>query len=294
MPTSPPSRAGGEGGEVGSFRSFGAVFRAALLTVLDALRVKNAAQDVVAHSRQVLDAAAPDHNHRVLLKVVAFPRNVPDDLEPVGQTHLRDLAQRRIRLLGRGGVDARAYAPLLRRLLQGGHLFAGLLRHPWLADQLVDRRHRQPSPSVPSQDPAPRPSRRIPVKWRATNPSRRTQNQKTASRARPRTDVFATEDHDTAACGAVAVMPSHPTVRCQRQRLNFIDRGPGARKSRQKSLSLNSLSFNDGFSERPFRLAKFTACRKKFAFLSAQRHKVKAPNTEKGKISMQQFCHPRR
>src|SRR6266436_288219 len=142
MPTSPPSRAGGEGGEVGSFRSFGAVFRAALLTVLDALRVKNAAQDVVAHSRQVLDAAAPYHNHRVLLKVVAFARNVPDDLEPVGQAHLRDLAQRRIRLLGRGGIDARAYAPLLGRLLQGRHLFAGLLRHPWLADQLVDRRHR--------------------------------------------------------------------------------------------------------------------------------------------------------
>src|SRR6266446_3513388 len=194
MPTSPPSRAGGEGGEVGSFRPFGAVFRAALLTVLDALRIKNPAQDVVAHPRQILDTAATDHNHRVLLKVVAFPRDVPDDLEPVGQAHLRDLAQRRIRLLGRGGVDARAYAPLLRRLLQGRHLFAGLLRHPWLADQLVDRRHRQPSPSVSS--PALHPSRRTTQRASPSYPSplagngrEGARNQKTASRARPRTDV---------------------------------------------------------------------------------------------------------
>jgi hypothetical protein len=36
-----------------------------------------------------------------------------------------------------------------------------------------------------------------------------------------------TEDHDPATFGVAAVMPSHPTVRCQRQRLSFIHRGPG-------------------------------------------------------------------
>src|SRR5215467_13185055 len=57
---------------------------------------------------------------------------------------------------------------------------------------------------------------------------------------------FATEDHDTAACGAVAVMPSHLTVRCQRQRLNFIRRGPEGSQIPLKELSFNSLSSNHG------------------------------------------------
>ena len=56
-------------------------------------------------------------------------------------------------------------------------------------------------------------------------------------------DVFATEDHDTAACGAVAVMPSHPTVRCQRQRLNFIHRGPRVPQFRQKKPVFQQLIF---------------------------------------------------
>jgi len=55
-------------------------------------------------------------------------------------------------------------------------------------------------------------------------------------------------------------------------------------------LSFNSLSFDDGFDERPFRLAKFTACRKKCAFLSAQRHEVKASHAEKGKIACSDFA----
>src|SRR5215510_15708940 len=55
-----------------SLRTLGAVFRTALLAVLDALGVEHAAQDVVAHARQVLDAAAADHDHRVLLQVMAL------------------------------------------------------------------------------------------------------------------------------------------------------------------------------------------------------------------------------
>src|SRR3954471_17713720 len=46
----------------------GAVLGAGLLAVLDALRVERAAHDVVAHARQVLDAAAADQHHGVLLQ----------------------------------------------------------------------------------------------------------------------------------------------------------------------------------------------------------------------------------
>src|SRR6185437_15360932 len=96
------------------FGALGAVFRTALLAVLDALGVEHAAQDVVAHPRQVLDAAAADHPHRMFLKVVPLAGDVADHLETVGQAHLGDLAQRRVRLLGRRRVDARADAAFLR------------------------------------------------------------------------------------------------------------------------------------------------------------------------------------
>src|SRR6476646_1554682 len=118
-----------------------AVFRTALLAVLDALGIEDAAENVVAHAGQVLDAAAADHDHGMLLKVMAFPRNVADHLEAVGQAHLGDLAKRRVRLLRGRGVDARANAALLRRLLQRRHLLARLLYNARTCDQLVDRRH---------------------------------------------------------------------------------------------------------------------------------------------------------
>src|SRR5437763_1831560 len=92
------------------FRPLGPVLGATLLAVLDALSVEHAAQDVVAHARQILDAAAADHHYRVLLQIVALARNVADHLEAVGQAHFRDLAQRRVRLLRGGRIDARADA----------------------------------------------------------------------------------------------------------------------------------------------------------------------------------------
>src|SRR6266851_2029747 len=153
------------------FRTFRAVLRTALLTVLDALGIEDAAENVVTHAGQILDAAAADHDHRVFLKVVAFTRNVADDLEAIGQAHLCDLAKRRVRLLRGRGVDARADAALLRRLLQRWHLLARLLYDARTCDQLVDRRHvslhllirakpgngfanSQSGPKVPSGRPA--------------------------------------------------------------------------------------------------------------------------------------------
>src|ERR1700748_3707180 len=129
-------------------RTLGAVLRTTLLTVLDALGIQHAAEDVVAHARQVLDATAADHHHRVLLKVMAFTRDVADHLEAIGQAHLGDLTKRRVRLLRGRGVDARANAALLRRLLQRRHLLARLLYDARTCDQLVDRRHVSLHPSV--------------------------------------------------------------------------------------------------------------------------------------------------
>src|SRR6516165_1521021 len=123
------------------FRTLGAVLGPALLAVLDALRVEHAAQDVIAHTGQVLDAAAADHDDRVLLQIVTLARDVADHLEAVGEAYLRDLAQRRVRLFRRRRVDARAHPAFLRALLHRGYFLARLLDDPRLADQLVDRRH---------------------------------------------------------------------------------------------------------------------------------------------------------
>ena len=101
-----------------SLRSLGSVLRAALPAILHADRVERAADDVVANARQVLHAAAADEHHRVLLQVVADARDVGRDLDAVGEPDARDLAERRVRLLRRRGVDARAHAALLRRALQ--------------------------------------------------------------------------------------------------------------------------------------------------------------------------------
>src|SRR3989344_4723820 len=129
-------------GAGGLLRTLGAVVRTALLAVLDALGVQHAAQDVVAHARKVLDAAAADQDHRVLLQVVAFARDVAHRLDAGGQAHLGDLTQRRVRLLRGGGVDAGADAAALRAALQGRDLVADRLGGARLADQLVDRGHR--------------------------------------------------------------------------------------------------------------------------------------------------------
>ncbi len=87
---------------------------------------------MVADAGQVLDAAAADEHHRVLLQVVAFTRDVADDLEAVGEPDLGDLTERRVRLLWRRRVDTRADAALLRARLKMARLLAVGLRVPGL------------------------------------------------------------------------------------------------------------------------------------------------------------------
>src|ERR1700721_3285913 len=156
----------------GSLRTLGAVFRAALLAVLDALGVQHASQNVVADTGQILDAAATDHDHRMLLQVVALAGDIADDLEAVGQPHLGDLAQRRVRLLRRRRVDARAHAALLRARLQMAGLLAVGLRLPRLADQLANRRHVAPKLQFPRRPAINRTKNPVPTDRLRAKPAR--------------------------------------------------------------------------------------------------------------------------
>src|SRR3712207_428351 len=133
-----------------------AVLRAGLLAVRDAGGVERPADDLVAHARQVLDAAAAHEHHGVLLQVVALARDVGRDLDAARDPDARDLAQRRVRLLGRGRVDTGAdaaplrggdllLAPLARLEARRGELLG--LRGAPLADQLRGRRHAAGKPS---------------------------------------------------------------------------------------------------------------------------------------------------
>src|SRR6476469_5417481 len=127
-----------------------AVLRAGLLAVADAGGVERPAHDLVAHARQVLDAAAANEHDRVLLQVVALARDVRRDLDAAGDAHTRDLAQRGVRVLRSGGVHTRAHDTTLR----GGHLLLAALpglqarceqllglRCTSLADELARGRH---------------------------------------------------------------------------------------------------------------------------------------------------------
>src|SRR5664280_2555174 len=155
-------------GRSGLLGALGAVLRARLLAILDALQIERAAHDVVSHARQILDAAAAHEHHAVLLQVVALATDVGNDLEPVRQTHLGDLAQRRVRLLRRRRVDAGADAAPLRAALQRRRLRLDGLGLAAMADELVDRGHKDSircEPQAPGQTPrirtddlAPRPN----------------------------------------------------------------------------------------------------------------------------------------
>src|SRR4029453_12833252 len=100
--------------------ALGAVARAGLPAVADALGVEGAADDLVADAGQVLHPAPADEHDRVLLEVVANARDVGGDLDAAGQADPAHLAQRRVGRLGRGRVDARADAPPLGETLGRG------------------------------------------------------------------------------------------------------------------------------------------------------------------------------
>src|ERR1700710_2194426 len=79
-----------------------AVTAAGLLAVADTLGVQRTANDLVADAGEVLHPAAAHEHDRVLLQVVADPRDVGGHLDAAGEADAGDLAQRRVRLLRRG------------------------------------------------------------------------------------------------------------------------------------------------------------------------------------------------
>src|ERR671921_2805925 len=128
--------------------ALGAVARAGLPAVADALGVEGAADDLVADTGKVLHPAAADEHDRVLLEVVAHTRDVRRDLDAAREPHAGDLAKGGVRLLRGGGVDAGADTASLGRTLQGRRLGLRRLVLAALADQLVDRGHLGGSLSV--------------------------------------------------------------------------------------------------------------------------------------------------
>src|SRR3954454_10351533 len=119
-----------------------AVTAAGLLAVADTLGVERTADDLVADAGQVLHTTAAHEHDRVLLQVVADARDVGGDLDPAGEPDAGNLAERRVGLLGRGRVDARADTTALRAALQCRGLRLADLVLPALADQLLDRGQR--------------------------------------------------------------------------------------------------------------------------------------------------------
>ena len=96
-------------------RALGAVLGTGLHTAADALSIQSAADDVVTYTREVLDTAAADHHHRVLLQVVTDTGDVSGDLIAVGETDTGDLTKSGVRLLRGRGTNRGADATLLGR-----------------------------------------------------------------------------------------------------------------------------------------------------------------------------------
>src|ERR1700735_2954102 len=116
-----------------------AVAAAGLLAVADALGVQGAADHLVAPAGKVPHPPAAYQHDGVLLEVVAHTGDVGGHLDLAGEPYPGDLAERRVRLLGRGGVDARADAAALGASLQRRGRILGYLVLAALPDQLLDR-----------------------------------------------------------------------------------------------------------------------------------------------------------
>src|SRR5210317_1744926 len=80
--------------------------------------VEASANRVISNTRQILDTAAPDQNHAVLLQVVTFATDVARHLKTVGQAHTRDFPKSRVRFLRCGRVNTSTNTTLLRASFQ--------------------------------------------------------------------------------------------------------------------------------------------------------------------------------
>src|SRR5215207_4428104 len=95
-------------------RRLGSVLRPRLLAVIYTAGIQGASYDVVTNAGQVFHPASTYQHHGMLLKIVPFAGDVRRDLHTVGQANPGDLAQRRVGLLRRHGLDLGTHAALLR------------------------------------------------------------------------------------------------------------------------------------------------------------------------------------
>src|SRR3984893_9776742 len=122
-----------------------AVLRAPLVAPRNAGRIQRSAHHVITHSRQILHTSSADQHNRVLLQVMANARDIRRHFNSIRQTNARHFAKRRVRLLRRLGVHARAHAALLRTRLQSRtrRLVPGPLTAKF--HQLIKSRHSRHS-----------------------------------------------------------------------------------------------------------------------------------------------------
>lgn len=95
------------------FRAFCTVFGTALATAINTRRIEGTANDMITNAREVLNTAATDHDDAVLLKVVAFTRDIGVDFLLVSETDTCDFTHSRVRFFRGGGVHTGADATTL-------------------------------------------------------------------------------------------------------------------------------------------------------------------------------------
>ena len=99
-------------------RALRTVERTCLVTVLNAVCIECATNDVVAHTGEVSYSATPDKNNRVLLQVVSDTGDISCTLEAVCQTDTSNFSKCRVRLLGGHGAYTCADSATLGTLLE--------------------------------------------------------------------------------------------------------------------------------------------------------------------------------
>jgi len=95
-----------------------AVFRATLLSSLDANCVQSSTNHVITNTRQILNSTSADQDDRVLLQVVTDTRDIRRDLYTVGQTNASYFSQSRVGFLRGLCVHSCTHATLLRARIQ--------------------------------------------------------------------------------------------------------------------------------------------------------------------------------
>src|SRR5690606_39055294 len=97
--------------------------------------------DVIAHTGKVFHTAASNEDDGVLLQVVAFTADVRNNFVAVGETHLCNLTQGGVWLLGSSGIHTSAHAATLRAVLERGALAAFARDFARLAHELANGWH---------------------------------------------------------------------------------------------------------------------------------------------------------